>query len=65
MRLVRKDYSTEVVRRHKAELQAQQLDEQNLLNPNISRTNRTQALEDGARHPSDSPLMGLKAPDVR
>ena len=35
MRLVRKDYSTEVVRRHKAELQAQQLDEQNLLNPNV------------------------------
>ena len=35
MRLVRKDYSTEVVRRHKAELQAQQLDEQNLLNLNV------------------------------
>ena len=35
MRLVRKDYSTEVVRRHEAELQAQQLDEQNLLNPNV------------------------------
>lgn len=35
MRLIRKDYSTEVVRRHEAELQAQQLDEQSLLNPNV------------------------------
>ena len=35
MKLVRKDYSTEVVRRHEAELQAQQLDEQSLLNPNV------------------------------
>ena len=35
MRLIRKDYSTEVVRRHEAELQAKQLDEQSLLNPNV------------------------------
>lgn len=35
MKLVRKDSSTEVVRRHEAELQAQQLDEQSLLNPNV------------------------------
>lgn len=35
MRFVRKDYSTEVVRRHEAELQARQLDEQSLLNPNV------------------------------
>ena len=28
MRLIRKDYSTEVVRRHEAELQAKQLDGQ-------------------------------------
>lgn len=35
MKLVRKDSSTEVVCRHEAELQAQQLDEQSLLNPNV------------------------------
>lgn len=35
MKLVRKDSSTEVVRRHEAELQAQHLDEQSLLNPNV------------------------------
>lgn len=35
MKLVRKDSSTEVVCLHEAELQAQQLDEQSLLNPNV------------------------------
>lgn len=35
MRLIRKDETTLVVRRHQAELQAQQLDEQSLLNPNV------------------------------
>lgn len=35
MRLIEKDDTTAVVCRHKAELQAQQLDEQSLLNPNV------------------------------
>ena len=35
MRLIKKDYSTEAVRRHEAELQAQQLDEQSLLDPAV------------------------------
>lgn len=35
MRLITKDYTTDVVRQHEAELQAKQLDEQSLLNPNI------------------------------
>lgn len=35
MRLITKDYTTAVVHQHEAELQAQQLDEQSLLNPNV------------------------------
>lgn len=35
MRLITKDYTTDVVRQYEAELQAQQLDELSLLNPNV------------------------------
>lgn len=35
MRLITKDYTTDVVRCHEAELQAHQLDEQSLLDPNV------------------------------
>lgn len=35
MRFITKDYTTEVVLRHEEELQAQHLDEQSLLNPNV------------------------------
>lgn len=35
MRLITKDYTTDVVRQYEAELQAQQLDEQSFLNSNV------------------------------
>ena len=35
MSLITKDYTTDAVLRYNAELQARQLDEQSLLNPNV------------------------------